>query len=568
MEQLAIQSTERPRVAIEYLTFSDGTRIDLSPNDIVVIVGPNNAGKSAALRELKNYVISEEGQKVVTSASIVRTGTISEVHRFLQVNCKTIGNEYHGGGIGIRDFVVDHCWSDKLGFLGKVFCYLVATEDRITGSNPRQGIPLLEGVPTEPIHFIYLNVDLEEKISRLFEQAFGEELVLYRLGGSEWPLLVGQRPTRQHNEDRLDVSYNKKLLEGTLPLTGQGDGMRSFATVLLNTMVRVMPSIILLDEPEAFLHPPQARLIGEFLAREHLPNTQLFIATHSQDVLQGLLNVAPTNLKIIRIQRDGTVNKTKLLDKTHTEAIRTDSVMKYTSVLSGLFHSRVIICESDCDCMFYNGILDLAEVHGGLYPDVLFTQAAGKHRMASLAETLVSLDVDVDVIADIDVLNDLAVFERLVKSLNGDWKSISAMAQPLKHTIEKRKFWLDCRDVVREIGEILKGAGNEQTGSFPSALAEGIKAILRKASPWDALKEAGRTAIPAGDPTQQFVRLQELCSQCGLWIVPVGEVEGFCKSVGNHGPKWVQAVLESKDLASSELSEARQFMKKIWNKKT
>jgi hypothetical protein len=129
-------------------------------------------------------------------------------------------------------------------------------------------------------------------------------------------------------------------------------------------------------------------------------------------------------------------------------------------------------------------------------------------------------------------------------------------------------FWLDCRVVVREIGEILKGAGNEQTGSFPSALGEGIKAILRKASPWDALKEAGRTAIPAGESTQQFDRLHELCSQCGLWIVPVGEVEGFCKSVGKHGPKWVQAVLETKDLASSELSEARQFMKKLWNTKT
>ena len=37
---------------------------------------------------------------------------------------------------------------------------------------------------------------------------------------------------------------------------------------------------------------------------------------------------------------------------------------------------------------------------------------------------------------------------------------------------------------------------------------------------------------------------KKLCKQIGLWIVPVGELEGFCKSVGNHGPRWVQEVIE------------------------
>ena len=42
----------RPRLSFETITFSDGTVLRLEDDDIVVFVGPNNAGKSAALREL------------------------------------------------------------------------------------------------------------------------------------------------------------------------------------------------------------------------------------------------------------------------------------------------------------------------------------------------------------------------------------------------------------------------------------------------------------------------------------------------------------------------------------
>jgi hypothetical protein len=59
--------------------------------------------------------------------------------------------------------------------------------------------------------------------------------------------------------------------------------------------------------------------------------------------------------------------------------------MRFSSVLSGVFHKRVMICEADADCMFYNAILDLPAVKGELEPDVLFIHAAGKHRMAILA---------------------------------------------------------------------------------------------------------------------------------------------------------------------------------------
>jgi hypothetical protein len=91
--------------------------------------------------------------------------------------------------------------------------------------------------------------------------------------------------------------------------------------------------------------------------------------------------------------------------------------------------------------------------------------------------------------------------------------------------------------------------------------------VLRQTSPWTPVKEAGKAAFAPGQPTQQFNAIESACAAAGLWIVPVGEVEGFCKSIGGHGPQWVQQVLETIDLGSaSELQEAREFVRKMWKR--
>jgi hypothetical protein len=343
--------------------------------------------------------------------------------------------------------------------------------------------------------------------------------------------------------------------------------MRSFASVILHLLTPNTPSVLLLDEPEAFLHPPQARLLGEFIAKERPKRAQLFIATHSADVLQGLLNVAPNKLRVLRIQRDGSVNRVKELDKARTKAISTDPLMKFSNVMAGIFYQRVIIGESDADCMFYSAILDLPQVHGPLQPDVLFIHAGGKHRLAALAEALRALDVDVDIIADMDVIKDDAVLERIVVALGGDWAEVEAQVIPLRTAIEQQKPWLNSVEVTKGIRDALAKAPDK--GEFPKNLRDEINTIFRKASPWDAIKGAGEAAIPAGQPTQHYNSLQELCKKIGLWIVPPGELEGFCKSVGGHGPRWVQEVIENKNLADdAELARARDFMRDLWNRKT
>ena len=57
-----------------------------------------------------------------------------------------------------------------------------------------------------------------------------------------------------------------------------------------------------------------------------------------------------------------------------------------------------------------------------------------------------------------------------------------------------------------------------------------------------------------------------MCKRAGLFIIPVGEMECFDKSINKSKKDWVYHVLESPNLATkAELFEARQFITSVIN---
>lgn len=571
-EAEANPNEETPSVTFQSLTFSDETTINLDPADIVVFVGPNNAGKSAALRELETEFVRNRKSTVLHSFQTLKLGTKEAFEKFVirhaQIRPSGRSLSYSGykWSISERNLNLQNYWPDNLSSFRGMFCLSMRTEERIRGSNPPNAINTREQPAEHPIHILVSDDELENKISNYFFRAFGEDLILDRNLAQTIGLRVGPRPVpdRESEEDRVSKSYLDKVYDSTTSLNGQGDGMRSFASVILHLLAPVTASVLLLDEPEAFLHPPQAQLLGKIIATEKSSRAQLFIATHSPDVLQGLVNVASDRLKLVRMQRQGNINRIKELDKELVRIISSDPLMHYSSVLSGVFHERVIVCESDGDCMFYRSILDLPKVHGESHPDVLFVQAGGKSRMARLAETLRALDVSVEIIADMDVLRDENDLKQIINALGGDWASIKPEARIVRLAINNSKPGLTLNQIKEEIQtELTKELPDNEASE---RLQSNIKAIFRRASPWDAVKQNGESAIPQGDAIQRFRKLQLLCQKAGLWIVPVGEMEGFCRSIGGHGPNWVQQVIEHRDLADDpELETARNFVHALWS---
>ena len=558
-----------PTIRFSSLVFSDGSLVEVDPSDVLVFVGPNNAGKSLALRELQTSIGTNQKGIVITQTQTMHSGTAEDFVEYIRRHGKI---ERRRGsfrvripGASINADRVEDLWPGSVGSMVQLFCASMQTETRIRDSDPAPAFAPLDEVPSHPIQLLYADEALERRISRYFYRAFGLFMFVFRLGGNNIPLLLGSGDALPEKAGRLSIEFNQILRDSTVPLSEQGDGMRSFASVILHLLAPPTPSILLLDEPEAFLHPPQAKLLGEVIASERPTGSQLFVATHSSDVLQGLVNVASEHLRVLRIQRVGDVNRVRELNKDLMKRLSIDPLMKHSNVLSGVFHERVIVCEGDGDCMFYGSLLDQPTVHGSQHPDVLFVHGNGKDRLAALAETLVALDVKTDVIVDMDVLKTTDVLRDIVLALEGDWNSVKPLAESIKTEVEQRWPLLSGAEIKKGIDAVLSKVPND--GPFPDELSRDIRAQFRKADPWENIKASGAVALPSGQATVQFQELQEMCRAMGLWIVPVGELEGFCKSVGNHGPRWVRQVLQHFDLANDmELEQARAFIHEIWGR--
>lgn len=385
------------------------------------------------------------------------------------------------------------------------------------------------------------------------------DLIVHRNAGKEVPLYVGTAPILEKGKDRLSESYQNELEKLDL-LHEQGDGMRSFVGVLLNAFIGNR-SLIFIDEPEAFLHPPQAKLLGKMLAKDLPSDTQLFLATHSLDFLKGLLEGNSKNLKIIRIQRDGNINCVNTLNNREIELIWSDSLLRHSNVLDGLFHNNVIICESDSDSRFYSAVLSaLNEKKGEPYSDILFIQCGGKHRIPTVIKALNKLNVPVNSICDFDILNDKNPLKDIYEESSGKWGDIEKDWKIVKQAIDSKRPELETEELKEKINKVFDSVSEKV---IPKVKISEIGKLLSKATAWAHAKQVGKGFIPSGQASQSYENLIQKLHSKNIFVVEVGELESFVKSVGNHGPKWVNEVLKKDLMQDTEIETARNFMENI-----
>ncbi|MEQ1560173.1 MAG: AAA family ATPase [Methyloglobulus sp.] len=555
------------KIWITEIEFSDATKITFDKNDIVVFVGPNNAGKSASLKEAARLLRNKNNNnKVIKSLNFEKEGCEADLINFLE-SCsrKTYSHDplpnYAGLNFSIYESNAKNYWRSQEGLseLAPVFINSLTTEDRIKAANSPQSVNLTQEAPNHPIHFLQKDDSVELKFSAYFRQAFGIDLIVHRNAGQTVPLYVGQKPIPKRDEDRVSRGYLDELEKLDL-LQEQGDGMRSFVGVLLNTFIS-NHCILFIDEPEAFLHPPQARLLGKMLAKDLPSERQLFLATHSEDFLKGLLDANVSNLKIIRIQRVAAINKVSVLNSSDINNIWNDSLLRHSNILNGLFHSNVVICESDSDCRFFSAVLSAQfDNADSIAPDILFIHCGGKHRTPTAIKALKKLNVPIKVVSDFDVLNDIYPIKQIYEDLGGNWIDVEQDWNLVKKEIEQKRPEFLTEDVKNELNNCLKTINDR---IFPKGKITEIQKILKKASAWTEAKEVGKPFIPSGNATQAFERVQTQFKAVGFLILEVGELEGFVKSVGNHGPKWVSEVLNKNLKTDPELEVARTFVNQL-----
>jgi hypothetical protein len=320
---------------------------------------------------------------------------------------------------------------------------------------------------------------------------------------------------------------------------------------------------MMIDEPEAFLHPPQARLLGQLLADDRPHDRQTVIATHSGDLLRGLLDSGSKRVRVIRLTRENTVNRIAELTRDEVTSLWSDSLLRHSNVLDGLFHEKVVVCESDSDARFYAAVLSANSNDDSEYriPDIMFTHGGGKSRIPQIARALTALAVPVVCVVDFDVLSEENPLRQIFEAVGGGWDTIVADWKRVKVAIDAKRAEMSTDEVKREVSEIL----NRTTARlFPPKVSEEISRVFRRASPWAVAKEVGERYVPRGEIFEAYRRVATALERHGVYLVAKGEVERFAPSIASHGPEWVAKVIESKDLRiDPELADARAFVSRL-----
>ena len=164
---------------------------------------------------------------------------------------------------------------------------------------------------------------------------------------------------------------------------------------------------------EAFLHPPQARKLGELIA-QYSRDRQMFIATHSSDLLSGILAKRQEDVTVIRIDRQKNNNKIDSMDHTHLTEIMNHPLLSSSRILEAIFYKGTVIVEADSDSTFYQRISRMIRTSD----DIHYVHAHSKQAICKVAEAYTKLGIRFSAIVDFDALRVQNEFRNLISSMN------------------------------------------------------------------------------------------------------------------------------------------------------
>lgn len=525
---------------------------EIQPGSLTVIIGPNNAGKSRALKDIAQRTTREQPipSVVVNDVEWTTPANIEELREaygleryqnstnnwmFRALDPELSEERQVQAGFWAEEGAMSYVLANKPVFaehLGMALIAFITTENRLrlvkdstSSEHERQESNLLQTL-------FNAGSTLENDIQKLIKRAFHQEVKL------DFTLL--QRLCLRVGDDfssiPLDPRDARGLLQQYEKLDDQGDGIRSFVGIAV-ALLATKRNVFLIDEPEAFLHPPQAFRIGEFIAEQANSKRQIIVATHSADFLRGLLSKT-TDVTILRLDRRDTNNYFNILDPSRLRELVNDPLLSSARVLDGLFYSGVVVVEADSDARFYQAACAKRKNNLDLY----FVNADNKQTVPKITTLYRSMGVRCAGIVDFDVLNDAVEFKRQLESLELDETTIAQMLA-IRDGIARAAKELPPDERLEEVGKqmekLLFSLNAIQAKAFASveeAKTEKEKLLSQIGSHagriaaatknWKEFKEKGRAALPT-ELQSSFDNLSKTCSQKGLFINPCGELESM-----------------------------------------
>ena len=291
---------------------------------LTIFVGPNNSGKSLVLQELNSFIENgkrksnhhiidkldfrsvQDTDEAINSVLLDVSDTDSEIEGHISV-----GSEGHRHSV--QEDLLRRSLENPTSNNIEVFCSCFLQHRTTFLDGPRridlvndQKARDLQKKPPTTLQLLFGDDTKRSRVREILFDAFGEYFVIdptdlgslrMRMSRSVPPL-----PEVERGIDDRAVKFH-----GAADLmTMKSDGVKAFSGIICE-IVAGDPSILLIDEPEAFLHPSLSFKLGKQVSLQTKgENKCVFASTHSEGFLRGCIQSgAPVD--IVRLTyRDGT----------------------------------------------------------------------------------------------------------------------------------------------------------------------------------------------------------------------------------------------------------------------
>lgn len=521
-------------VALRFGADEGDTPLRFTPGPMTVFVGPNNSGKSLALREIEDFIETggdslrhivrrlelllppdEEVEDMVLSRA-VSDGDQEGTVRVLRL--RHPGEYWRRRATDVAEPVVEqqvdlfallqalayaeNPSDEDLERLCRDFLALFTLrldgQTRLTLMHPQAaGDP--EGHPTNHLGALFRDAEARTLIREITADAFGLYFVIDPTDGTHFRVRMAERAPMDLDEEQ-SVSDRSRAFHGRASDIDQvSDGIRAF-TGLTAAVLSADYRIMLVDEPEAFLHPPLIRKLGKRLtqlAAERGAN--VLAATHSPDFVMGCITSGQA-VNIVRLTWRKNVPGARLLSAGKLETMMRDPLLRSTGVLGALFHEGAVVCEADADRVFYAEVNERLLAHrAGGADGVVFLNAQNKQTVRRIIRPLREMGLPAAALLDLDLLKGREDFRDLLRS-----------------AFVPEVFWEPWEEQRRRLHQQINNADYK---------AGGIHRLQ-------------------GEARQLAVSLLESLAEYGVFLVPTGELECWLPEleVGGHGPEWLTQV--------------------------
>jgi ABC-type branched-subunit amino acid transport system ATPase component len=539
-------------VKIVSISVKDGTVVPIG--HFTVLVGPNNVGKSQTLRDIHNRMVQGTGARttLVKQITFQKPQSFAELVAGLQIVPDPQNVQQHhirgitanlksGEALAINREHLETQFNNSpnldftLGNISKFRVSYLDAESRLQVAKSGAAFDVHTQPPQSLLQALYGSQgDEEEKLCAVFRDTFGIDICLDYSGLTTMKLRVA----REFGDIPEDPRKASPILANHALLDEQGDGFRSFVGVVLSLLLSA-GRVVLLDEPEAFLHPAQARQLGAWIG-QHADNVsgQVIVATHNADFLGGILS---TNQKvdIFRLNRTGDATTFTRIPSRVTSQLAKTPILSSQRVQAAIFHKGVVVSEADADRAVYHA----TAVTGLQRQDILFVNAHNKQTIPTVAGVLKEAGIPVAAIADIDILNSGADLKACLEGLGADpdVEDIESRRQQVASAVNGQTEEHALEALKEDTAEFLRQLENNDH-DLPGA--RGALARIRAGgSKWSALKLRGTSGAPCKVKRTLRTLIDDLESH-GLFVVPVGELESWIDLGTRRKNRWIILALD------------------------